>query len=704
MATSSTAPAPGEPRKPQYHHFIPRFILRNYADPMQPPPGVNNKKQQRWIQSHSKEGMLNVIDLENVKVTQSPLSSTLGLLDMYRDIKSSDQYDVEKKLSILEGQAGTIISEIKNAFDIRAPDVWLTRAKPDILQKFLFIMKYRSQGFHQRFIPEIGDYVADDREEILTYMNEKGFAKPIDVWFNNLRTFIDVKMDAEQQWIRTIIDNASPGDTKWFFAHIQGSYLAFCQTSNLNYEFLLTGNTYAIFEGPHSEAFDPVTQKMVTRAYTEHHCFAPISPRLIIVLRSNLLPQGMQDDEDCYKEALQYTKSLHNDPASAGSTLLDLPVEKCRNSYSMVQNGTVVLTADYSLPPSQHKFLLRFFPIEEKHIMMINYIMLNEAFRVPTIVFRSQAAARLTIEGYLMEADRKLMVLTDVPGDKRRKYLADLEIIVQQYGGSVKYKYPVKSMTKDEDGAFRAVGEIFRKAMPAVDAPLTSLHKRLGGSPESLPKDMDQARKMMNFVIKVDDEVRLNRQELLTTLPPRRVWLFLKQIRNLGRSHDPEMDGPEDVIATASQLFKPNTLTRIMYHASQTQNLLVRNPDIGLIKKPTLDAEGHRRLSQEMHLVFQRIGSIRNCGIKKIEELSKMLYDQAKQLKVHEKPEYPSLFTEDQLLELAARSGVQELFVDILTGDLEDGALRDLKQLMFEILYPPVFGRSERTKGKMRAR
>ena len=81
-----------------------------------------------------------------------------------------------------------------------------------------------------------------------------------------------------------------------------------------------------------------------------------------------------------------------------------------------------------------------------------------------------------------------------------------------------------------------------------------------GGSPESLPKDMDQAKKMMNLVIKVDvciqrlsanekDQVRLNRQELLITLPPRRVWLFLKQIRNMGRSHDPEMDGPEDVIA-----------------------------------------------------------------------------------------------------------------------------------------------------------
>ena len=114
----------------------------------------------------------------------------------------------------------------------------------------------------------------------------------------------------------------------------------------------------------HSQVFDPVTQRMATRAYTEYHCFAPISPHLVIVLRSNLLPQGLQDiDEDSCKKLLEYTKSLHNDPASAGSTLQDLPVEKCRNSYSIVQDGVVVPTAHVSLPPSQHDFYFQFFSI-----------------------------------------------------------------------------------------------------------------------------------------------------------------------------------------------------------------------------------------------------------------------------------------------------------------------------------------------------
>ena len=73
-------------------------------------------------------------------------------------------------------------------------------------------------------------------------------------------------------------------------------------------------------------------------------------------------------------------------------------------------------------------------------------------------------------------------------------------------------------------------------------------------------------------------------------------------------------------------------------------------------------------------------------------------------MKVHKQSGYPGLFTEDQLLELAARNSVQDLFVNVLSGDLEDGALLDLKKLMFEILYPPAFARSKQARGKTRAR
>lgn len=68
---------------------------------------------------------------------------------------------------------------------------------------------------------------------------------------------------------------------------------------------------------------------------------------------------------------------------------------------------------------------------------------------------------------------------------------------------------------------------------------------------------------MFNLVTKVEvaikhlpqttkSEIRLHRQELLLTLPARRVWLLLKTMRNMKRPGNPQADGAEDVIANGA--------------------------------------------------------------------------------------------------------------------------------------------------------
>jgi hypothetical protein len=88
-----------------------------------------------------------------------------------------------------------------------------------------------------------------------------------------------------------------------------------------------------------------------------------------------------------------------------------------------------------------------------------------------------------------------------------------------------------------------------------------------------MPKDMEQARRMLNMRIKVDmwskslDEnfregIRENVRDLFCQLPVRRVWFYLKLIRhmrldsgNVGGLENSGFDGgnspdePEDVIA-----------------------------------------------------------------------------------------------------------------------------------------------------------
>jgi hypothetical protein len=80
---------------------------------------------------------------------------------------------------------------------------------------------------------------------------------------------------------------------------------------------------------------DPVTGESVMSCYTEFHVFATISPKLMIVLRSNLLPQPMEDiieDERYMKETLYELNVIqHNNPDTANSILEGLPIAKAYN-------------------------------------------------------------------------------------------------------------------------------------------------------------------------------------------------------------------------------------------------------------------------------------------------------------------------------------------------------------------------------------
>ena len=67
-----------------------------------------------------------------------------------------------------------------------------------------------------------------------------------------------------------------------------------------------------------------------------------------------------------------------------------------------------------------------------------------------------------------------------------------------------------------------------------------------GGTPEFVLRDNDQAERIVQLNIKVDASirgasgevtilVRKNREDLMATLPPRRVWLSIKHLRHLDR-------------------------------------------------------------------------------------------------------------------------------------------------------------------------
>ena len=444
----------------QYHHFIPQFLLRNFAVFKNPgkitPRTSKNKKKPAPAPSR-----LNLLNLETKALEQADVAHTFGFVDLYRDFDASEpeQHDLEKRLSRLESDASEVFRKATRMQEGGKHEFQLTRGEKDLLRRFIFIMLYRNKTMAGRYEKSAADYDCDDRDEMITYMKAKGFAQPRNVYFSNIRAFMDLDLSTEWQvWFEEISRRAYPSDARWFFKNMQMSYIAFCTPQTETDEFLMTQNVYNIFEGPN-----------IGGVWTDYHIFAPVSPKLMIITRDFLLQDGVDEDEPSRQELLKWNKSMHVYPDSAGSCLEDLPIAKARNNYSNVVNGKTELLPT-KLSRDKHIFYFRFFPLETRHVQKINAILLEEAPGTVALVYKSAESLRRALEFYL--TDDSLGVkqvyrlppddLKDLPSaydtlgmlpgkwreDERIPYLQLLEKIAQTLGSTVVAKYEMHDLSQ----------------------------------------------------------------------------------------------------------------------------------------------------------------------------------------------------------------------------------------------------------------
>ena len=382
-------------KKSQYHHFVPRFLLRNFAV-FKNPGKIVQKTSKKHKNSPPKPQRLNVLNLKSGAFEQRDVGDTFGIVDMYRDFEKAgpDQQKLEKELSVLESAAGVIVARVTKMYEAGKKEIQLPRKDQELLRRFLFIMMYRNSSFGQRFEKSKEDYDSDDREHMLVYMNQKGFKTPRDVWFANIRAFLDVKL-VEEDWtneMEELSKRAYPMDARWFFMHMKAFYTAFCTPKRADDEFILTQNVYGVYEGPTSAG-----------PWTDYHRFAPVSSKIMIVLRSVLLPcVGVKDQDDNRQMLLDWNKSMHLNPDRAGSFLEDLPVSKARNNYSQIVDGRVE-PLPTEMSRDKHIFYFSFFPLDHEHVQKINMICLENASDTAAVVYKSKESLRTALKFYLTD-------------------------------------------------------------------------------------------------------------------------------------------------------------------------------------------------------------------------------------------------------------------------------------------------------------
>ena len=159
---------------------------------------------------------------------------------------------------------------------------------------------------------------------MLAYMKAKGFKSPKDVWFSNIRGFLFINLTKHpHEWKSELEKSVYPPDALWFYKNVEFYFVSTCTPTDVTDEFLMTQNAFSIYEGPNSGEI-----------WCDYHLFAPVSPKVILIMRNILLPSGPQDDDAIRQRLQELPVSYHIDPLNADSWLKDLPLTSSRVNFT----------------------------------------------------------------------------------------------------------------------------------------------------------------------------------------------------------------------------------------------------------------------------------------------------------------------------------------------------------------------------------
>ncbi|KAF5620808.1 hypothetical protein F52700_11134 [Fusarium sp. NRRL 52700] len=435
--------------KPQYQHFIPQFILKNFDHPFSCPKAPTNgskcKKRHHEKGKYPGDRVVNCLELlpEGYKIEERSVRRVCGLQDMYTDQSPNAKFprELEAKFSRLEREASLVIRKIIGAHQRGEEKVKLTRTQQTLLRKFVYLLNQRGSGFFETYnCSSIDEYDKNDRELLKEFMDRTGIQRPLDVWLQGLTSIIDLDMRVTADWQQTLKSTVYYGLFCHFVEHITEFWMCFCTPSSEDQEFILSDTGSHIYEGPTVDFQDRTTGEFLCLG-PKFNLFAPISPRLMIVLRSKHLPEPHEDSNPEIKAERQLYRQIEIDlifGPGTESILEDLPVHKAINSYSTLVNGVLRKRPDWDEQLRQtDTFTFPFFKISTHHGRTMNGLLLDHAFHGRTIIFNRKAAFLDLLEWFLTEPCEVGKRLGGEHHAEQMRYLARLTDLMHAEGRNI---------------------------------------------------------------------------------------------------------------------------------------------------------------------------------------------------------------------------------------------------------------------------
>ncbi|KAI8595542.1 hypothetical protein EDD21DRAFT_390964 [Dissophora ornata] len=300
-------------KKNQFHHYIPRFILRHFTEeprkgePLGTREPRGKGKPRRKGKHNEQTRRIKTYRVLDHSITPEDVGRIYGEHNMYKDIRLEDCMEFEDRLSKMESSAATFIQTI-----MAGQDISLTRPKLEDFKKFLTIMMYRGESRRGQYVNDSFD--PPTRMIIRNHMRINNIANLQDVWFKNLQWIIKTPVDdiveeersanigmAEALVARSVanlpMDSLSAGMRYegpinilelMEFAIMFTNFVCIWEAQEGS-EFILTDNSFGCYEKHDSVVV---------------HNFFIISPKYAVVLvkRSCMIPPGAKRQKGSWSE------------------------------------------------------------------------------------------------------------------------------------------------------------------------------------------------------------------------------------------------------------------------------------------------------------------------------------------------------------------------------------------------------------------
>lgn len=222
----------------------------------------------------------------------------------------------------------------------------------------------------------------------------------------NLRLVLEAQDSADGVGYDLLKGKMYDDDYGMFRHALDNFHVCICEPEDPDEEFIITDNGFSVFEGhvifEQSQVVEWQGNPFSYKAYIEYHKIATISPRLAIILRSNMFRQG----NEAYKEEIY---RIHEP-----SPLEDLPVNAATVRYANLEmpDGSirrVTSLADFEFSMTD-SYSMEIHKIPKKHVLIFNRTQIEEAKFGITFCSSKSMAESLTY--YLKNSPSPLPLMT----------------------------------------------------------------------------------------------------------------------------------------------------------------------------------------------------------------------------------------------------------------------------------------------------